>query len=61
MVQELIGLHYINTCKLWGTENATDKQAEAYKGLGNLYLTDERFILAGDKHDPQFALFIKMQ
>lgn len=58
-VQELVSLHYTNTRKLWGTEHAADKQAEAYKGLGNLYLTDERFILAGDTHDPQFALFIK--
>ncbi len=58
-VQELIAQHYTNTRKLWGTDGATDKQAEAYKGLGNLYLTDERFILAGDRHDPEFAAFIK--
>lgn len=58
-VQELISQHYINTRKLWGTEHATDKQAEAYKGLGNLYLTDERFILAGGKYDPKFAEFIR--
>lgn len=58
-VQELISQHYTNTRKLWGTEYATDKQAEAYKGLGNLYLTDERFVLAGDKYDTKFAAFIK--
>lgn len=58
-VQELIAQHYTNTRKLWGTDGAADKQAEAYKGLGNLYLTDERFILAGEKHDADFAGFIK--
>ncbi len=58
-VQELIGQHYINTRKLWGTEHAKDKQAEAYKGLGNLYLTDERFNLTGDENYLKFAAFIK--
>jgi DNA-binding transcriptional MerR regulator len=58
-VQELISQHYTNTRKLWGTEHATDKQAEAYKGLGNLYLTDERFNLTGDKNYLKFAAFIK--
>jgi DNA-binding transcriptional MerR regulator len=59
-VQELIGMHYTNTRKLWGTEHAKDKQAEAYKGLGNLYLTDERFTLVDGKFDSNFALFIKI-
>ncbi len=58
-VQDLISQHYTNTRKLWGTEHAADKQAEAYKGLGNLYLTDERFNLTGDKNYPKFAAFIK--
>ncbi len=58
-VQELIAQHYINTRKLWGTEHAADKQAEAYKGLGNLYLTDERFNLTGDENYLKFAAFIK--
>jgi DNA-binding transcriptional MerR regulator len=58
-VQELISRHYENTRKLWGTDGAADKQAATYKGLGNLYLTDERFILTGDKHDPEFALFLE--
>lgn len=58
-VQELISQHYTNTRRLWGTEHAADKQAEAYKGLGNLYLTDERFTLVDGKHNPKFAAFIK--
>lgn len=57
-VQELIHLHYINTRKLWGTHQATDKQAEAYKGLGQLYLTDERFTQESGTPDPAFRMFI---
>ena len=58
-VQDLISQHYTNTRKLWETEHAADKQAEAYKGLGNLYLTDERFNLTGDNNYLKFAAFIK--
>lgn len=58
-VQELISQHYTNTRRLWGTEYAADKQAEAYKGLGNLYLTDERFTLVDGKYNRKFAEFIK--
>lgn len=57
-VQQLIHEHYLNTRKLWGTHNATDKQAKAYKGLGKLYLTDERFTSVDGKTDPQFTAFI---
>lgn len=59
-VQELIHEHYINTRKLWGTHNATDKQAETYKGLGQLYLTDERFTAIEGKAYPEFALFLSI-
>lgn len=57
-VQELVHQHYLNTRKLWGTEHATDKQAEAYKGLGQLYLTDERFTSQSSKADSAFRVFI---
>jgi hypothetical protein len=53
-VQELVHQHYLNTRKLWGTHNAKDKQAEAYKGLGQLYLTDERFTSESGTPDPKF-------
>lgn len=57
-VQELVHLHYQNTRKLWGTHEAADKQAEAYKGLGQLYLTDERFTSESGAPDPDFRIFI---
>lgn len=57
-VQALVARHYQNTRKLWGTEHASDKQAEAYKGLGMLYLTDERFTLVDNRYNYEFALFL---
>lgn len=57
-VQELIHEHYLNTRRLWGTESICDLQAEAYKGLGLLYLTDERFTLVNDSYNKEFAAFL---
>lgn len=57
-VQELVQQHYLNTRKLWGTHQAADKQAEAYKGLGELYLSDERFTSESGSSDPDFRVFI---
>jgi len=57
-VQVLVQLHYQNTRKLWGTYQAVDKQAEAYKGLGQLYLTDERFTNENGASDENFRVFI---
>jgi len=57
-VQRLVEEHYANTRKLWGTDGADDKQAEAYKGLGLLYLTDERFTLVDNEYNREFADFM---
>mgnify|MGYP003574981747 CR=1 FL=1 len=57
-VQELIQEHYIVTRKLWGTHKAEDCQLETYKGLGMLYLTDERFTLVNNEYNKEFALFL---
>lgn len=57
-VQQLIDKHYLNTRKLWGTHNAADKQAEAYRGLGQLYLTDERFTNEYGAANAAFRIFI---
>jgi DNA-binding transcriptional MerR regulator len=57
-VQELIHQHYINTRKLWGTHDASEKQADAYRGLGQLYLTDERFTSEYGDPEPGFRTFI---
>jgi DNA-binding transcriptional MerR regulator len=57
-VQELVHEHYLNTRKLWGTHHASDKQAEAYYGLGQLYLSDERFTSEFGASGPEFRAFI---
>jgi len=57
-VQELVHQHYINTRLLWGTHQAADKQADAYRGLGQFYLTDERFTSGHGVPDPDFGVFI---
>lgn len=57
-VQRLVALHYTNTRRLWGTDGAADKQPEAYKGLGMLYLTDERFTLVSNEYNREFADFM---
>lgn len=57
-VQEQIAQHYVIIRKLWGTHGDSDKQAEAYAGLGEVYVGDERYMIAMGKHDPQFARFM---
>ena len=57
-VQEVVHQHYLNTRKLWGTHNASDKQSAAYKGLGQLYLSDSRYTSEYGTPDPAFATFI---
>ncbi|PST83389.1 MerR family transcriptional regulator [Pedobacter yulinensis] len=57
-VQDLVEVHYHNTRQLWGTAGAADKQAEAYEGLGQLYLNDERFTLEQGGSDPAFRSFL---
>jgi len=57
-VQELIHLHYLNTRKLWGTAGAADKQGATYKGLGKLYLTDERFTMINGITQPDLNEFL---
>lgn len=57
-VQELIAKHYATTRMFWGTTQLPDKQAEAYRGLGLLYLADERFTMYNGKPQPDFAQFM---
>jgi DNA-binding transcriptional MerR regulator len=58
LVQEQVALHYQNIRKFWGTQFSEDKQADAYKGLGELYLEDERFTMIEGMPQPNFALFL---
>lgn len=57
-VQKLIAGHYENIRKFWGTSEAPDNQVEAYAGLGNLYVQDERFTMLEGKPQPEFAFFL---
>lgn len=58
IVQEQVARHYANIRQFWGTVNSSDKQAEAYKGLGQLYVSDERFTMVNGQPNPEFALFL---
>ena len=57
-VQALIARHYENIRMFWGTAHTSDKQAEAYKGLGQLYVDDERFTIIDGKPNPVYARFM---
>jgi len=57
-VQKLIASHYENIRKFWGTSDTADKQAEAYEGLGQLYVNDDRFTMKDGKAQPEFASFL---
>lgn len=58
LVQDQIARHYANIRQFWGTANSPDKQAEAYKGLGQLYISDERFTTVNGQPNPAYALFL---
>lgn len=57
-VQELIARHYQITRKFWGTHGTSDSQAQQYKGLGELYVNDERFTVIDGNPQPEFAQFL---
>lgn len=57
-VQSEIARHYVNIRKFWGTLGTSDNQAEAYKGLGELYVADERYTKVDGVVQPQFAAFL---
>ncbi|WP_310587847.1 MerR family transcriptional regulator [Emticicia agri] len=57
-VQKLIARHYEIIRIFWGTFGSADKQADAYKGLGQLYVNDERFTMVDGTPQPEYALFL---
>ncbi|MFN8354240.1 MAG: MerR family transcriptional regulator [Spirosomataceae bacterium] len=57
-VQEQIAQHYQNIRQFWGTAHLADPQTEAYKGLGQLYVSDERFTTTNGTPNPTFAVFL---
>ena len=58
-VQSLIATHYSIIRKLWGTFDSADKQAEAYAGLGHLYVSDDRYTMMHGQPQPDFARFLQ--
>ena len=58
VVQQAVAEHYQLIRKFWGTSNFDDPQAEAYAGLGALYVNDERFTQIDGQAQPEFAAFL---
>lgn len=54
-VQELMAVHYGCIARFWGTKPT----GEAYSGLGELYVQDERYTLKQGSPDPVFAEFMR--
>jgi DNA-binding transcriptional MerR regulator len=58
-VQEWIARHYANIRSFWGVSDPTDLRAGSYKGLAELYVSDERYIADNGEPDPAFAAFMR--
>jgi DNA-binding transcriptional MerR regulator len=58
-VQSLIAKHYEIIRKFWGTHGERDPQQEAYAGLGDLYVSDERYTTFAGKPNVQYAAFMQ--
>lgn len=55
VVQQEIAQHYQSILKFWGKPEAA---AEAYKGLGQLYVADERYCMTDGKPNAALARFL---
>ncbi|MEM9671854.1 MAG: MerR family transcriptional regulator [Bacteroidota bacterium] len=58
-VQHLIAVHYETIRKFWGKSVPENKQLEVYAGLGELYVTDERYTTMEGQPQPMFAQFMQ--
>jgi DNA-binding transcriptional MerR regulator len=58
-VQEQIARHYANIRAFWGVSDPTDLRANAYKGLADLYMSDERYAATDGKPDAEYAAFMR--
>jgi hypothetical protein len=56
IVQQEISKHYQCILKFWGKPDAA---AEAYKGLGDLYVVDDRYSMVDGQPQPEFAKFLR--
>ncbi|MCC6724389.1 MAG: MerR family transcriptional regulator [Saprospiraceae bacterium] len=59
LVQSLIARHYAVIRGFWGTSGSADLQADAYAGLGDLYVADERYLSQNGQSQPEFAAFMQ--
>jgi DNA-binding transcriptional MerR regulator len=55
-VQVQIARHYHNICRFWGTDQL---KPAAYKGLADLYVSDERYMAEDGKPNPAMAAFMR--
>jgi DNA-binding transcriptional MerR regulator len=58
-VQEQIARHCRNIRSFWGMGDGETIKAKAYKGLGELYVSDGRYMTRDGKPDPEFAGFMR--
>jgi DNA-binding transcriptional MerR regulator len=58
-VQEQIARHYANIRSFWGIAGPTDLRADIYRGLSELYVTDERYLGSDGHADHDFAAFMR--
>jgi len=58
-VQNKISEHYAYISQFWGTSNMAESTPEAYVGLGDLYVADERFTMVDGNAQPAFAKFMR--
>jgi DNA-binding transcriptional MerR regulator len=58
-VQRQVARHYAIIRQFWGTAGSADAQAEAYRGLGQLYVHDQRYTVVDDQPNPAFAEFMR--
>jgi hypothetical protein len=58
-VQEQIARHCENIRGFWGLAPGEAIKAAAYKGLAELYVSDDRYLSAGGRPDPEFAAFMR--
>ena len=57
-LQAEIAAHYELIREFWGTAGSRDKQADAYAGPGDLYVSDERYTSVNGGPNPNFAQFM---
>lgn len=59
LVQEEMARHYQNIRGFWALKDGDHLSAAQYKGLAELYVTDERYINENGKPDRAFATFLR--